>query len=1202
MSSTTSSRPKTRTLLSILVIWFFIASTIGHVPETTSIATETTENSEAPRQIAAGATISHDLPAAHTDVFSISVEQGKLLRFSIDKGDLVLSTRLYDPAGGELLEHVSQDFEVVELSYPIQLAGTYRIELKSLERAAVRGNYQLRVHDLKIATALDRKDSEARQVIARAEVWRANWTKASFEQAAAEFDKAASIWTAVSDFSSASHAALKSGDIYFLFGDYAEARKHYQHAETLAAGEWLPKARALSRMGRLQSFLGNNGLAQKQITQALDLFKQHDTNRNAIATNAYGEVLSNLAEVTYAKGDLLKSSKQFEAARQVFQNDRKGIANIHLFNAYIAGSRGEPEEALAQTSSALELSRAINNKTGEGLALSALGLDRSSKRDENGAMALHRQAIKIFSVTGDRHSEAIALNALGQVYENLTDYSTALSFYNDASRLFQNIGSLDGVTVATFKIAKAYLRKKELDQALTYFDRCLSLSRAAGKLRTEANALNEIANVYAAQGRHELALKQYQKIEAFYQAIGDRRGQIAAFNAHGDLLLQLEQKQRALDLYSRALPLSEKAGDNGLRLTTLYNLARADFELGSPDVALRWIKESLKIIEDLRTNLASPEFRISYFSGARKHYELCIAILMQLDRARPGEGLAAEALWVSEKSRARLLLDFIPGSRVALSHGATAELLKREREVRGSIRLLGPYELDLSLSKNNSSQLAEVTKQLAGLRSEYQEIQAQLRQHRLLTPLERFEPVGLKQIQNELRDTDTLLLQYSLGERQSYLWAVTANSFWSFELPPRKYIEDVATEVSKLLTARQDTERQSNQEYQAKVDVSDRLYFEKAAHLSQVLLGPIAPQLGNRRVLLVAEGMLQYIPFDALPAPGEPVVDPNASGGRQGRLLIETNEIDGTPSFSALVAIRGEKNYSPSTNRVVAVIADPVFGLDDDRVQGDGPTSPIASAASNQPEHTSVAQVLRDPGSNNGLPRLLHSSEEADAISAAAPRGTTMIAKGFDATRETAMSPQIGEYQIVHFATHGLLNSEQPELSGIVLTRVDRAGAKRDGVILLHDVYSLDLSAELTVLSACQTALGKDVRGEGLVGLTHGFMSAGSKTVVASLWKVDDRATASLMADFYHSMLQKGMPTGAALRAAKLKTMQDKRWHAPYFWAGFVLQGEHTNHIAVERSSLFSTRTVLLLLLLLVLSGLIFFHWRRRRLSRARRV
>ena len=207
------------------------------------------------------------------------------------------------------------------------------------------------------------------------------------------------------------------------------------------------------------------------------------------------------------------------------------------------------------------------------------------------------------------------------------------------------------------------------------------------------------------------------------------------------------------------------------------------------------------------------------------------------------------------------------------------------------------------------------------------------------------------------------------------------------------------------------------------------------------------------------------------------------------------------------------------------------------------------------------------------------------------------MAKGFDASRETAMSSEITRAQIVHLATHGFLDSKHPELSGIVLTMIDRNGVGTNGLMPLPDIYSLDLSAELTVLSACQTALGKDIKGEGLIGLTHSFISAGSKSVVASLWKVDDRATAILMADFYEGMLQNGMTPSAALRSAKLKMMRNKQWSAPYYWAGFVLQGEYTNHIAVDRYSWLRRGLVLLFLLIPIVATMLMLQKPKRRIA-----
>jgi len=399
---------------------------------------------------------------------------------------------------------------------------------------------------------------------------------------------------------------------------------------------------------------------------------------------------------------------------------------------------------------------------------------------------------------------------------------------------------------------------------------------------------------------------------------------------------------------------------------------------------------------------------------------------------------------------------------------------------------------------------------------------------------------------------------------------VTPNSFQYFPLPARRVVEERAVELYRIFAEQQPE--------------SEKLFLQKALPLSQMLFGQVSTQLGSKRLLLVTEGALQLVPYSALPDPSAPL-DSNGLP----KYLILDHEIVQLPSIATLRAIRAaEKKHHDAADKIAAVLADPVFSIKDTRVKNSSLVPAVASAATNEDRPESAQRTLENLESG-GPARLTHSAEEADAIAKAAPSGTTLIAKGFDATRETALNAHLAEYQIVHFATHGFLDSKHPELSSIVLTMVDKNGVEKNGVMPLHDIYNMDLSAELTVLSACQTALGKDIKGEGFVGLTHGFISAGSRSVIASLWKVDDRATAALMEDLYQSMLQKGMSPAAALRAAKLKVRQDKRWSAPYYWAGFVVQGEYTNHITVENNSRRNLGMIVLLSLLLISCGLIAF-------------
>jgi CHAT domain-containing protein len=189
------------------------------------------------------------------------------------------------------------------------------------------------------------------------------------------------------------------------------------------------------------------------------------------------------------------------------------------------------------------------------------------------------------------------------------------------------------------------------------------------------------------------------------------------------------------------------------------------------------------------------------------------------------------------------------------------------------------------------------------------------------------------------------------------------------------------------------------------------------------------------------------------------------------------------------------------------------------------------------------------------LPRLWFSRREADAVAALAPRGAIREALDFDASRTEAQKPALADYRVIHFATHAFLNSRHPELSGLVLSTVDRAGHPQDGFLRLNEIYNLKLNADLVVLSGCQTALGQEVRSEGLVGLTRGFMYAGAPQVLASLWDVRDRATAEFMSRFYEPLLRRHLAPEAALRSAQLAMMKDPRWSQPYYWAAFTMQG-----------------------------------------------
>jgi CHAT domain-containing protein len=415
---------------------------------------------------------------------------------------------------------------------------------------------------------------------------------------------------------------------------------------------------------------------------------------------------------------------------------------------------------------------------------------------------------------------------------------------------------------------------------------------------------------------------------------------------------------------------------------------------------------------------------------------------------------------------------------------------------------------------------------------------------------------------------------------------VTSNSLKSAELPRREDIEIATRRVYELLTERNRRVKfETPTERQARIAGADAEYSRRAAALSQILLGPAATHLGRggkKRLLIVCDGALNYVPFAALPVPtvqqaerdrppvrkGVSLPVANATiGSRSFIPLIVEHEIVSLPSASTLSVLRRETAGRKLADKALAVLADPVFERDDERIKRGTIAHPsptrsieIAETFDDRDHVRRVVNDAQDSGAADGavrIQRLLFTRREAEEILSLVPEADRMKALDFDASLMTAINPELGRYRFVHFGTHGLLDSAHPELSGIVLSLFDRQGREQDGYLRVNEVFNLKLPVELVVLSGCRTGLGKEIKGEGLVGLTRGFMYAGAARIVVSLWDVSDEGSARLMVNFYRGMLgPERLSPASALRAAQIALWKDGRWQAPYYWAAFVLQGE----------------------------------------------
>jgi CHAT domain-containing protein len=538
--------------------------------------------------------------------------------------------------------------------------------------------------------------------------------------------------------------------------------------------------------------------------------------------------------------------------------------------------------------------------------------------------------------------------------------------------------------------------------------------------------------------------------------------------------------------------------------------------------------------------VTNPDLRASFVAAQQDKYGILIDLQMRLHEQEGTAGHDAAALQTSERAKARVLLDTLIEARADIRQGVDAALLDRERALQKQLSEASARLSSVLTRRGAPEAVAEARQELAARSEAYGQVQSRIRQESpRYSALTQPVPATVEQMRQELLDEDTVLLEFSLGEERSFLWAVTRSELVSQALPERAQIEAAARTVHGLMTARQRTRDL------AAVRESDRRLETEAMALSRLLWGRLAPRLATdwkaKRLLIVASGALAYLPLGALPSPVEGEVRP----------LLRDHEIVFAPSASVLIAQRRERVPGASASDSVAVLADPVFDAADPRVRA----TRAASVKEPAPAPTGLTRAMDSLG-RGGFTRLPFSRGEAEAIATYVPRSSLLKATDFAARRTMVAEGGLGDRRIVHFATHGLLDSEHPDLSGLVLSLVDEKGSPQDGFLRMHEIYNLRLPVDLVVLSACQTALGREIRGEGLVGLTRGFMYAGARRVVASLWQVDDESTAELMKRFYRAMLKDGRRPADALRTAQLELSRHPRWAAPFYWAGFVLQGE----------------------------------------------
>jgi CHAT domain-containing protein/Tfp pilus assembly protein PilF len=910
----------------------------------------------------------------------------------------------------------------------------------------------------------------------------------------------------------------------------------------------------------LKEVTGGMPAALAKFQEAMPLWQRTGDKRSQATT------LNSIAKIQDALDQKQNALASFERALSLLRATGDASIEAATLNniGLIYDGLGQKKKALQYYNQALSAARKVADKRTEAATLVNIGLSLDGRGEKQKTLTNYQMALSIFRALGDRNAEAVTLNNIGLVYHSIGEPQQAFNYFGRALPIVKAAENKRVEAITLNNIGFVYSEQDEYDKAIEYYERALPVLSHAGDRSMEAYTLNNIGLVHHSRGEYKKALELFTRALRLRQTAGDLSGKAETQGDAGRTYAALGETTKALESYEESLRLSRIIGNPRIEASTLRRIAMLEQKRGNLPAALERVTAAISIVESLRTKLVSRELRASYFATAQEHFETYISVLMALHAQQPSKGFDALALQASERGRARTMLEMLAEAHADIRQGINPALLERERTLDSSLSALAEKRARLLSEGAGQEQTSQLTKEVEWALLEYHQVQAEIR---IASPryasLTQPAPLSLGEIQRQALDPDTILLEYSLGEQKSYLWMVTSDSLKSYELPSRAEIDGVATFVYNLLTARNLKIRfETPEERQERVERADRDYEQAAALLSRMVLGPVAAQLSTKRLIIVGDGVLHYIPFAALPAPDMKAVS-TATLSLLPPMMVN-HEIVTLASASTLVALRREIEGRPPAPKTLMVLADPVFDKSDERVahiNGDRRTasrevSSIQRAHRYQesaPQAQSPISTLdRDP-----IDRLPFTRLEANKILSLIPPAQSRKALDFDANRATATSADLARYRYVHFATHGFLDPNHPELSSLVFSLVDRRGSAQDGSLFAHEVFNLRLSADLVVLSSCRTGLGRQIKGEGLVGLTRGFMYAGAARVIVSLWNVSDEASADLMAELYKGMLgREQLRPAAALRNAQLAVWKEKRWQAPYFWAGFVLQGE----------------------------------------------
>jgi len=917
--------------------------------------------------------------------------------------------------------------------------------------------------------------------------------------------------------------SFDSAEMLLKRGDYQNAIGKFKEALDLAGESGYVEGflQCYMRLGLLFWNTGELRESAKLYEKALSLAETHDKTRYAQECQKSLDIYQ-----LYSEGKEYRSSGNYENSIESFKRAIELAKEI--------GSEAHEVKCLRQLSinfletsdlnkflfhslSALNIARRLNHQKEECRCLNNIGIYYWERNEYSKALSLYVDSLKIAQKTNNSFMESTCLNNIGLLYRSIGDYRKAIDHFVKALKIDRQIGNkraismdLNNIGVVHTRRAILYKTEKDFYEAKVFFEDCIKLAEEVGNKRVEVGVLNNLGFVY-------LNLKKYSDSFRYFSSALDKAKKIKDLESIGMIYCNLGNYyqlmgniEKAEILYAKAEKISKKIKAAHILWEAYFGLGQCYEALNKYECAIDYYEKSIEEIDSVRSRIVLDTFKAGFVRDKLQVYEYLITLLCKEGKKSSLKNMEERIFSIVEKAKARAFLEVLGESQLTIYENVSTELKIEEKKTLDKISSILHILSDSSLPKEKRKTIQEEYNQaenqymllISKMRSEIPEVAD------MILP----EPCHLVQVQSQLLDEKTAVVEYFLGEKQSYMIIIEKNNSFLYELPSRSEIKKSIKGFIKELSD------PPKRVYRGSL-ASNRLFMELLKPIEEVLPGSI------ENLIIVPDGFLYFLPFEALLTDSE------------NSFVVEKFIISYAPSCSSLLFLK-EKGVRKDHPKSLLAIGNPRYDLE---------------RISNSDYKTS-SLILKEIYNNQGydfLP-IPYSRKEIKNIAKLFPKHKRDIYLGEQAREEVIKRTLLEDYQIIHFACHSLLDERFPFRSALVLTIDDES--EEDGFLLVREIYNLRLSADMIVLSACQTGKGRLENVEGVLGLPRIFFYCGARSVVSSLWKINDKSTTQFMSHFY-KYLSEGNSKSQALRLAKIK-MINSRYSHPFFWASFVLYGD----------------------------------------------